>query len=405
MRTFRTYGLMFSMLLLGCPVLASEEQASPISQRWASWFSGHEPTDQKQITAPLYQANLTQAVFASPVAPRLRDLTPETDRPRTQNLLASMTWMKGSVVTETEVANNQGGAGWLAGRIAGDTRDDAANRMLRIGLTGANGVFRYGMTYRNAGQAFYNGPDQAAREVWGEWRRGSTTLRSAIGQQWNNVASDSARSRMEQTYGRIGLTWNRPAWPTLSLTYAKNSLNSALDPIGIAPQRMSNHTLEASLAYHSARWNAQLASSYIVGTDLLRNGAGNHVKMQMLTAAFRPLNTLTIAPTLAYRAEQQEWSGVRIDSPSASLALHYKQSRRLLISAMGNYAGTRSSDRLVDQENVGGKSILTWDFQTRRQWTTLVSLEAAYNRVTNHATPSADTEDLSGLVRLVVATL
>jgi hypothetical protein len=127
--------------------------------------------------------------------------------------------------------------------------------------------------------------------------------------------------------------------------------------------------------------------------------------MQILTATFRPLNTLTIAPTLVYREEQQDWSGTRIDSPSASLALHYKQSQRLLISALGNYAGIHSSDRLIDMENIGGKGIFAWDVHQSHEWVTLISLEAGYNRQTNRVMPSSDTEDISGLVRLVLASL
>jgi hypothetical protein len=103
--------------------------------------------------------------------------------------------------------------------------------------------------------------------------------------------------------------------PGLSLTYEHNSLNSALEPIGIAPQRSHNHTLETALAYTGMGWNARLASSYILGSDLLRDGAETTVRMQMLTAVFRPLNTLTIYPTLGYREEVQDWSGVRIHSP------------------------------------------------------------------------------------------
>jgi hypothetical protein len=152
-------------------------------------------------------------------------------------------------------------------------------------------------------------------------------------------------------------------------------------------------------------WNARLASSYILGSDLLRGGAETTVRMQMLTAAYSPLNTLTISPTLGYREEGQDWSGVRIHSPSASVALQYRQSQQVLISATGNYAGTRSSDRLIDTELVGGKGRLTWDLQRSQAWTTLISLEAGYNRMTNHAAPSADTEDISGLLRVVLATL
>ena len=151
--------------------------------------------------------------------------------------------------------------------------------MMRLGLTGSSGPARYGMTYRTAGQAFYNGPDQAVREVWGEWKNGLTTMRSAIGQQRNNVDGDPTRARLEQQYGRVGLSLNEALWPNLAVTYSQNALNSTLDPTGIAPQKMNKHTLEAALGYSGAAWNAGLTSSYTLGVDLLRNGSDNRVKL------------------------------------------------------------------------------------------------------------------------------
>jgi hypothetical protein len=320
-------------------------------------------------------------------------------------MLASTAWLKGSFQTEAEMSNNQGGSDWLQNRIPGDTRDDGRGRMMRLGLTGTSGSMRIGMTYRNAGQAFYNAPDQAVREAWGEWKSGAAAIRTSIGQQWNNTAGDSTRSRLEQTYGRIGFTWNKPEWPNLALNYSNNSLSSALDPVGVTPQRSHNHTLEAALAYNTSHWNARVASSYIAGSDLVRNGATTSATMQTFTATFRPTNTLTIAPMFMYRSEIQDWSGVRVISPSASLAFQYKQSHHLLVSAMGNYSGTRSSDGLIDQENIGGKCILAWDVQDSHEWAKLISLEAGYSRLTNRVTPSADTEDISGLVKLVLASM
>ena len=63
----------------------------------------------------------------------------------------------------------------------------------------------------------------------------------------------------------------------------------------------------------------------------------------------------------------------------------------------------RSSDRLIDTENVGGKGILAWSLQQSQAWATMIAFEAGYNRLTNRVTPSADTEDISGLVRFVLA--
>ena len=378
-----------------------------VAQRWAGLFSNQgSHVDTKAITAPLFQSHLTTTVFTpSMTTSRLRDLVPETDPARTQGLLSSTVWLNGIMVTETEVAHNQGGVGWLQGRIPGDTPHDASQRMIRLGLTGTAGPIRYGMLSRSAGQAFLQGPDQARREAWGEWTSGSTTLRSTVGQQWNNVTEDSTRSRLEQTYGRVGLSWKRPVWPEITLTYAHNSLNSTLEPLGVAPQQSYNHTLESAVAYTGRDWNARLASSYVIGSDLLRGGTDYTVKMQILTASFRPLNTLTISPTLWYREEGRDWSGVRIHSPSASVALQYQQSQQLLISATGNYSGTRSNDGLIDTMHVGGRGKLAWDIQQSQGWTTRISLEAGYNRMTNRMLPTADTEDISGLVRLVLAAL
>ena len=83
------------------------------THRWAGLFSDHGSQAQsKQTASPLYQTSLTATVLTLPMAsPRLRDLAPETNQARTQGFLSSTTWLNGVLVTETEVAQNQGGAG------------------------------------------------------------------------------------------------------------------------------------------------------------------------------------------------------------------------------------------------------------------------------------------------------
>ncbi|MDE3040197.1 MAG: hypothetical protein KGJ82_06430 [Nitrospirota bacterium] len=385
---------------------AGADQSDPLSPRWASVFSGQDWQRSPTPAATMgYQADLLPTFYAAPIAPAsVRALALEPDRPRTQGLLASTTWLKGAFSTEAEVAANQGGTGGIQNAMPGQT-DDPSTRMMRLGLRGSSGPIRYGVTYRHAGQAFYNQPDLTVKEVWGEWKEGVTTVTSAIGQQWNNVAVDPTRPRIEQQYGRVSLSWGQPAWPNVSLTVLQRAVASTLDPIGVAPQKTNDHTLETAIAYGRTRWNARFASSFSLESDLMRNGLDSRVKSQNLTAAFHPSNTLTIAPTLGYRAEQQEWSGVRIDSPSASLAMNFRQSQRLLIGATGAFSETRSSDRFMDLETVGGKGTVAWDLQTSHEWTTLLSFDAGYNRQFNRLVPSAQTEDVSGILRLVLAPL
>jgi hypothetical protein len=108
---------------------------------------------------------------------------------------------------------------------------------------------------------------------------------------------------------------------------------------------------------------------------------------------------------LGYRTEQQDWSGARIDSTSAALTLSYKQSQRLFLSAMGNYSGMRSSDRLIDRETIGGKGMLMVDVQQLRGWTTLMSLEGGVNQQTNRVMSAIEAHEISGILRLMVTPL
>ena len=403
-------GLILTLLLmLPASLLWAGEGAMPDQTlaKWNALFVDPTPqADLKSATPALYQTSLTSTYFAPPpavTATRLQTLTPETEQARTHGLLSSINLLNGLLVTEAEMAKSEGGATWLQNKIPGDTREGASGQMLRLGVTGTAGSVRYGILYRSAGQAFINGPDQAMREVWGEWKSGQATLRSAVGQQWNNVTGDTTRTRLGQTYGRLGLAWKSPGLPEFMLTYSNMGIRSSADPLGVAPQRNHTHTLEGALAYTGAAWNARLASAYILGNDLQRSGTKNTVRMQTFTAAIRPLNTLTITPTLAYREELQDWSGTRIESPSASVAVQYRHNQRVWLSAAGNYANTHSSDGLIDSQQVGGKGILAWDLQRSQTWATLLSFEAGYNRLTNNVSPSADVEDISGIIKLILA--
>lgn len=402
------WSLIFTFILPASLVWGGEaSMPDQTLAKWSALFSDPTPqTDLSPASPALYQTSLTSTYFAPPptVTPtRLQTMTPETEQPRAHGLLSSINLLNGLLVTEAEMAKGEGGATWLQNKIPGDTREDTASQMLRLGITGTAGSVRYGALYRSAGQAFLNGPDLAMREVWGEWKSGQTTLRSAIGQQWNNVTGDTTRMRLGQTYGRLGLAWKSPGLPELMLTYSNTGISSSVEPLGVAPQRNHTHTLEGALAYAGTAWNARLTSAYILGSDLQRGGAESTVRVQTLTAAIRPLNTLTISPMLGYREEIQDWSGTRIDSPSASVAMQYRHNQCVWLSATGNYASTRSNDGLIDTQQIGGKGILAWDLQRSRAWATLLSLEAGYNRLTNNVSPSAGVKDISGLVKLILA--
>jgi hypothetical protein len=344
----------------------------------------------------------SNVMFPSVPTSRLRDLAPDSERPRIEQLLAATTLFNGRLSTEAEVAQSQTGATWLASSMMGNTLTDASTRMFRIGLTGSEGSLRYGLTFRHAGQGFLLAPDRANREVWGEWKTGWVTFRNSIGQSWNNVEGESTRSRLEQAYGRVGLLINRPSWPELSVTYARNSLNSVLDPIGVTPQRSSNHAIEGALSIHRPSWDLRLTSSYILASDLLHGEADGNIKAQTLSSVLRPINALIITPAFTYRQELRSRSGIRIENPVASLAVSYERNSRLRFSTVGNYGSSRSSDGLIDNETIRWKGTMDWAMYHSSEWTTNIAFEAGYHRLSNRTLGSHDTEDISGLVRLRV---
>lgn len=356
------------------------------------------------IASPVLHTSFHATSFAPPETfTRLKDLVPDSERPHTKGVGANSTWLKGQLTAEGEVANNATNDAGLASRI--DQRDDGAKRMVRMALTGTNGQVRYGITYRSAGKAFFNSPDQTVREMWAEWGLGIAKLRSSSGQTWNNVDLEPNRPRIQQDVSRIGIALAKPAWPELSLTYARSALVSNYIPAGMTAQRSQSNSMEAALAYTGLTWNARLSSSYILTNDDMRGGAQSTTFAQTLVASYRPLNTLTFAPTLSYRSETQSWSGAKIQTPMASVSLLYKQSQRLLVSAMGGYTSTKSSDGLIGTESIVGRGMFAFHLNPIYGHPTTLSLEASYTNTTNRTVAGVDTEDVSGLVRILVAAL
>ena len=398
------------LLLLALPLTAQAEEAQQsdlLLQRIQFTDTARESGSSAipfSIASPVLHASFQTTSFAPPTAStRLKDLVPDSERPQTKGVVAASTFFKGQLTTEGEVANNATNDAGIPSRI--DQRDDGTKRMVRMALTGTNGQFRYGINYRSAGKAFFNSPDQTVREMWGEWGVGIAKLRSSSGQTWNNVDLDPTRARIQHTFNRIGLAVAKTAWPELSLTYTRSALASSFDPSGSIPQRSQSNSMEAALSYTGLTWNARLSSSYILTNDETRGGSQSTAFAQTLVATYRPMNTLTLAPTLSYRTETQSWSGATIQTPMASLSLLYKQSQRLLVSAMGGYTSTSSSDGLIDTNSIVGKGMFALHLDPIYGHPTTISLEAAYTNTTNRTVAGLDTEDLSGLVRILVASL
>ena len=408
MNARRVIGMLLGVLAAPQMALADDtSQSDLLLQRIQFTDQAREPGSAAipfSIATPVLHTSFHTTAFAPPTtSTRLKDLVPDSERPHTKGMGAASTWLNGGFTTEGEVSNNATNEAGMPSRI--DQREDGSKRMVRMALVSQNGPLRYGINYRSAGKAFFNSPDQTVRETWGEWGMGVAKLRSSIGQTWNNVDLDPSRTRVQQTFNRFGIAVGKPDCPEFSLTYSRSQMATTFDPSGTTPQRSHSNSMEAALAYTGLTWNARLSSSLVVTSDLMKGGAESTALFQAFTGVFRPINTLTIAPTLSYRMETQSWSGAKVQTPTASVSLLYKQSQRSLLSAMGGYTSTTSSDRLIEIESIVGRGMFAFHLDPIYGHPTTISLEAAYTNTTNRTVAGADSEDLSGLVRVLVAAL
>ena len=328
---------------------------------------------------------------------RLTDLLTEVEDRRTLSMTAASSLFQGRLTGEGELAFSPPDSRTIEGR------GDPQRRLMRLGLSGTRGSFRYGVTLREGGKAAAAAPDQAMREVWGEWRLGLAKLRTSLGETWNNVEKDPLRARVTQTYERLTLSFAPRSWPEFSLSYGQTEVATSLDPVGVAPQRLKTNALESALAYTGTGWNARASAAYAVSNDLLAPDFQTVGIAYALNGTYRLKQLLTITPSVSLRNDLQRWSGARIKNRSASLSLTYAAAPRFTMTVVTAYSAAHSSDRLVDLTTFNAKSAFTWSYEPIPRYQTSLSLEASHKLFHDAVNPTLSVEDTAGFIRLQFA--
>jgi hypothetical protein len=388
-------------VLLASPSSWAEEHTQTLVRKKLYATSSAESVANQTMQTQLQKAvvlSLRPTFFTPPVAAaRLKDITPDSEGLRSKGLQVSSDWWQGKLKTETEIAFAD------SAELAMGPQPNDSRRMMRLTVTGTEGAFRYGANYRTAGTTYVERSNQSLREIWGEYQYGVVRVRSTVGETCNNVNGDPSQLRLIQAYNRMALSLLRPQWPEVTLAYIKASLNHGLIA-GVTPvQLATTETAEAALSYAKPTWQVRLASSYITTHNLLPGARDTTGFMQLATGSFRPWNTLTISHSLGYRADHDQWSGARIETPSAFVSLNYRARRDLSFSALSGYSSTRSSDGTADLESMNSRALLAWmPTVSFLNPSPVLAVEAGYTRTTHHAVAVADAADVSGLLRLIV---
>lgn len=317
--------------------------------------------------------------------------------PGIASVIGTSSLFEGHLVGESEIAYSVPALG------APEGLGDPSGRLLRLKLTGTHGRFRYGMTVQEAGRSYLTIQDQRLRETWGEWQAGMVRIRSSRTETWNNLVKDPLFARLNQLQERVVLTLAPTAWPELSLAYSRGALASSFEPVGTAPLRTQAESLEGALAYTRPGWSARWSSSYSSDRDRLHPGIQTIGLSHSLSGSYRPNPALTLAPSLSFRTDHQQWSGANLNTLSTALSFSYAADKTLKLSASGYYSRSRGAALNVDNSTLNVEGICRWSFSLSPRLRGTLSFETAYRSYLDATTPVQSNEDLSSLVRLQVA--
>jgi hypothetical protein len=324
---------------------------------------------------------------------RIQDLLRDTEDNRPLSFTATSTVFGGKLAGEAELTYSPSDLRSVEGR------GDSQRRMFRFGLTGIQGRLRYGMSYRSAGKSAGSQPDYESREVWGEWQYGVSRVRTSFQQGWNNVDHDPSQARLTQVLSKVSLALMPPSWPEALVTYSRGSSFSSCEPQGMNPQRNEIDSLEGTLAYTRPSWNLRWSSTYIRNIDQLHAGIDILTHSHTIGVSYAVNNHLKFIPNLSFKDDLQRWSGVHLDTPSASLSIAY-QAKDLNVSLFGSYSRSKSSDGVVDMTGYNVQSVLSWVYRDSDLFNATLSFEAGYKSA---ADTVRYTEEISTLMRVKLA--
>jgi hypothetical protein len=239
--------------------------------------------------------------------------------------------------------------------------------LLRFGLKGAWGGFGYGAEYRSVEKDFVDSTgskvasDQKGGQVWGQRSFGPVRVKSSVSQFWNDVDGN-------------------PQLP-----------------------RVTNSTT-TTFHYSRSTWRTTLSSTYSLVSERFGPRKKSVVFSHVLRGSYRPTGAITIIPTFSLRQENNHFSRIRTETPSASLSLAYRLLHDVLtFTALGSYTGTWSSDRLKDTRTLKLTANMDWNLGKSTPGTKTLSFKFSYKHHLDITSPDSSHDHLSVKLLLKIA--
>lgn len=223
----------------------------------------------------------------------------------------------------------------------------------RIRFTGESGRLRYWAGYGYFGKEFRDQggstpQDQAGGNLGVELDLGIVNPKIELARSYKNVAEDSDESRTITSAGKLSLDVKVPQWPVFTLAYGRELKETSASPNGGITEVTLTDAFSGTLWYGRSTWDAYVTASYSLGHERLNADSETVAYYYMLGGSYRPIEGLSIDPSIELTQAIQRQSAYRYETLSANLGIYYSIADSLNISVYGSFMADQDSAGYVD---------------------------------------------------------
>ncbi len=297
-----------------------------------------------------------------------------------------------------------------ASPLAIDDREEP----ISVGFKGQLGAFEGGAEYRSVGKRLERvvpGPasqkDKEGTEVWLAQRLGLLRLRLSESDLSDNVDRNPALPRTTKVQTAVSAQLAPPRdWPIFGLTYATGDSERTWltgDGRSRTVERQSFDSVAGSAYYAGPGFDLSGTSTYGYSRDLGPPDREMTSLYHDLSLTLRPINTITVMPSVSTGLDRYQWSDGRYQTGTMSLLLTYSPTAsRFSLWTLGAYTTSQASDRTVDGRTMSISGGIACGLGKVLGGNASLSVQAGYDRYVDSVYPDSSARGAFGLVLLKV---
>ena len=197
-----------------------------------------------------------------------------------------------------------------------------------------------------------------------------------------------------------GELWGERSWGAVKIRGAlTQSWEKLREPDGLRVTRSA----AATFNYNKPQWAGSFASSYSLVQPEIASDQESTIANHRITASYRPITSISVAPSLSFTQEWNPATGTRVESPGTGVAVAYTPFKDWLrLSSDTTLTRSFTLDGSSDTRIFGTGAALDWKIGKFIGAVDRLSLSVNYNHRLDVVSPSNSQQDVRGMLLLQV---